>query len=107
MIFYIIISIFVLFFIFTLIKDFIYDKTKLKICAICAAVSLTWVSLIILKLIGYTIDKLILGILMGQSIVGIMYYIEKKMKNKLLLSFSRLFIIAFGTLIVYYVIKVI
>lgn len=107
MIFYVIISIFVLFFIFALIKDSIYKLTKMRICAICAAVSLTWIFLIILRLVGYEIDKLIIGILMGQSVVGIMYYIDKKLKNKLLLSLSRLFTVVFGTLIVYYLIKVI
>ncbi|MBS3149463.1 hypothetical protein J4455_02095 [Candidatus Woesearchaeota archaeon] len=105
MIFYVITSIFVLFFIFALIKDFIYKVTKIKVCAICAAVSLTWIFLIILSLIGYNIDKLIIGILMGQSIVGIMYYLEKKLKNKLFLSLSKLFTIVIGTLIVYSILR--
>jgi len=107
MIIYTLLSITVLFFIFVLIKDSIYKITKINICAICAAVSITWISLIIMKLLGYIIDNIIIAILMGQSIVGIMYYLDKKMKNKLMSSLSKLFTIVFGTLIVYYLIKVI
>ncbi|HLC73004.1 MAG TPA: hypothetical protein VJH20_00035 [Candidatus Nanoarchaeia archaeon] len=107
MIIYTLLSITVLFFIFVLIKDSIYKITKINICAICAAVSITWISLIIMKLLGYIIDNVIIAILMGQSIVGIMYYLDKKMKNKLMSSLSKLFTIVFGTLIVYYLIKVI
>lgn len=106
MIIYTLLSITVLFFIFVLIKDSIYKITKINICAICAAVSITWISLIIMKLLGYIIDNVIIAILMGQSIVGIMYYLDKKMKNKLMSSLSKLFTIVFGTLIVYYLIKV-
>jgi len=106
MIIYTLLSITVLFFIFVLIKDSIYKITKINICAICAAVSITWISLIIMKLLGYIIDNIIIAILMGQSIVGIMYYLDKKMKNKLMSSLSKLFTIVFGTLIVYYLIKV-
>ncbi|MBS3146565.1 hypothetical protein J4471_02605 [Candidatus Woesearchaeota archaeon] len=107
MIFYILLSITILFFIFVLLKDFIHKVLKIKICAICAAVGLTWIALIVLSLIGYAIDRLILGILMGQSVVGIMYSIEKKINNKLVLTLSKLLTILFGTLIIYYVIKVI
>jgi|SRR3989344_7468585 len=107
MIIYTLLSITVLFFIFVLIKDSIYKITKINICAICAAVSITWISLIIMKLLGYIIDNVIIAILMGQSIVGIMYYLEKKLRNKLFVSLSKLLTVIIGTLITYYAIKVI
>ena len=107
MIVYVILSITILYFLFVLLKEFIYNITKIKICAICAAVSLTWIILIILQLIGYKVDLLILGILMGQSIAGVMYSTEGKIKNKLALSFVRLTIILIGTIIVYSILEVI
>ena len=55
---------------------------KLKVCALCAAVSTTWLALLIMKLSGVDIDPLIIGILMGGSAVGIMYLLEKKMPEK-------------------------
>ena len=107
MIIYVILSIIVLYFLFALMKDFIYKLIKIKVCAICGAVSITWITLLILKFIGYEIESLILGILMGQSIVGVMYYLEDKIKNKLTLSFVRLSTILIGTIGIYYLLSVI
>ncbi len=55
---------------------------KLKICALCAAVSTTWLGLLGIKLFGFDIDPLIIGILMGGSAVGIMYLLEQKTPKK-------------------------
>ncbi len=55
---------------------------KLKVCALCAAVSTTWFGLLAMKLSGFDADPLIIGILMGGSAVGIMYLLEKKMSEK-------------------------
>ena len=55
---------------------------KLKVCALCAAVSTTWLGLLAMKLSGFDVDLLIIGILMGGSAVGIMYLLEKKMSEK-------------------------
>ncbi len=55
---------------------------KLKVCALCAAVSTTWLGLLVMKLSGFEVDPLIIGILMGGSAVGIMYLLEKKMSEK-------------------------
>jgi len=49
----------------------------LKVCALCAAVSTTWLGLLVMRLIGFEIDSLVIGILMGGSAVGIMYLLEK------------------------------
>ncbi|MCR4260908.1 MAG: hypothetical protein NUV96_01000 [Candidatus Colwellbacteria bacterium] len=53
----------------------------LKVCALCAAVSTTWLGLLVMRLIGFEIDPLIIGIFMGGSAVGIMYLLEKKMSK--------------------------
>ena len=107
MIVYVLFSIVIIYLLLVLIKDFAYKKTKIKICAICGAVSLTWVVMLILALLGYNIDKLLLGILMGESIVGIMYSLENKIKNKLASSFVKLFTISIGTIVVYFILGVI
>src|SRR3972149_8869501 len=78
---------------------------KIKICAICATVVSTWMGLMVLKLVGFDINKIILAILMGQSVTGFMYLLEREAKstNKNLLLMKPLVII-FGTLIVYWII---
>lgn len=42
-----------------------------KICLICAAVVITWVTLLILMWLGYAIDKTLIAILMGMSVGAI------------------------------------
>lgn len=56
--------------------------TGIKLCAICAAVSCTWLVLIFLYFTKGNIDPLILGILMGGSVVGAMYYLSSKLPEK-------------------------
>lgn len=50
----------------------------LKFCAVCITISLTWLFLLIAKLLGYAINPILIGVLMGESIVGLYYLIEKK-----------------------------
>jgi len=71
LIFGIIASLFVFFILFNTIFS------KFKVCAICAAVSATWLSLLGLYLLGKFEDKIIIAILAGQSIVGVYYLMEK------------------------------
>ena len=76
---------------------------KLDICAICAAVSSTWLALLALYYAGYRIDPLMPAILMGQSVTGLMYMYErrvKKTKFRWPLAF-RIFFPLGGTLLVY------
>lgn len=54
----------------------------LKICPICAGVSGTWIWLIIGYFLGYQIDVTIPAILMGGSVVGVAYQLEKKLLVK-------------------------
>ena len=52
---------------------------SLKVCALCAAVATTWIILIVLFYLGTTINLTLVGILMGGSVVGVMYLLEQKL----------------------------
>lgn len=92
-----------LFFLWLAIKEVLYKLVEKKFCAICATVSNTWLILLLLKFLGYSIPLMIVAILMGESVVGLMYTFEKKFKNKyngILLILKPVIILA-GTLFVY------
>ena len=50
--------------------------STVKICTLCGAVSGAWIILFILSYFGSYVDPLIIGILMGGSIVGVIYLLE-------------------------------
>ncbi len=61
----------------------IFRKTSsVKVCAICSAVSLTWLVLLLILWTKGSVDPLILGILMGGSAVGAMYYLSAKIPER-------------------------
>ena len=51
------------------------------VCSICAGVFLTWVWLIGAHFAGYQINLVIPALLMGGSVVGIAYQLEKKFRD--------------------------
>ena len=51
---------------------------ELKICPVCAGVAGTWAWMLVARFIGYEVDLMILSMLLGGSIVGIAYQIEKR-----------------------------
>lgn len=73
------ISISALFALFLAIKDIV----KWKICAICLGVSATWAIMLALYWLDIFKDPLVLGVLMGQSILGVYYLLEKKVSEEL------------------------
>src|SRR3989344_5354162 len=81
-IFNILIIIIVLFFMLLIIKEFIY-KFKEKFCVICLSVTLTWLSLLFLYWFGLFQDKIIMALLMGQTILGVFYLVEKKVNEEI------------------------
>lgn len=92
------ISIPLIYLLVALIKPTIQQKLPFNLCAICAAVSLTWLILLIMWLMGYAISIVVIGILMGMSVTGIMYkseglYQKLRIKN---FWFVRLVIIIGG-----------
>lgn len=56
-----------------------------EICAICAAVSLTWVGMLVLYLLDLFSDQVLVALLMGQTVLAIYYLMEKKVVEKLTL----------------------
>ena len=68
-----------LFFIFLLLKRLL----KKEFCVLCAAVSLTWISLLLLYYGGLFQDKVIMAILIGQTSMGIFYLLEKKVSKEI------------------------
>lgn len=64
-----------------------------RVCPICAGVSGTWLWMLSLSLLGYEIDLAILAMLLGGSVVGIAYQLEKKLPaRKSALLWKTLFI---------------
>ncbi len=92
------ISIPLIYLLIAMVKPYLNSKLPFNLCAICAAVSLTWIGLLVMWLMGYAVSLVVIGILMGMSITGIMYKSEglyKKLKIKNF-WFVRLIIIIGG-----------
>lgn len=53
-----------------------------KVCALCGATVVTWVVLLGLLYGGYAISPTLLGLLIGGSVVGVMYWLESKLAEK-------------------------
>ncbi|MDO8633185.1 MAG: hypothetical protein Q7K38_01415 [Candidatus Wildermuthbacteria bacterium] len=67
--------------------------TPYKVCPICAGVSGTWLFMLGARFLGYSIDPTILAMLLGASVVGIAYALEKKLpQNRSKLLWKVLFI---------------
>jgi len=85
------------------IAGLIYNqKSKKKICAICAAVALTWLLLFMLYKAEIYKDTVLLSLLMGQSITGF-YYLGLKRLPKSLRIFTLPFFLSL-TMIFYFLI---
>lgn len=64
-------------------KPYLKTRIQWNICAMCGAVFLTWLTLLIAWLFGAAVSPLAVGILMGMSVSGLMYKLEpfyKKMR---------------------------
>jgi len=57
---------------------FVNQIMPFTICPICAGVSLTWAWLIVAHFMGYQVVMTIPALLMGGSVVGIAFQLEKK-----------------------------
>lgn len=56
--------------------------TSRSFCVLCLSVSGTWLTLLTLYLTGLFEDPLIIALLIGQSITGIYYLLEKQLEEK-------------------------
>lgn len=50
--------------------------TQWKFCVICVSVSVTWMALLVLYWLGLFNQPVIIAVLMGQTIVGLYYFLE-------------------------------
>ena len=90
-----------------LIIYFIIALLPWKLCAICTAVSLTWFSILIMHIFGLYIDMIWLGIMMGGSVIGLMYKLDEYLRKN---NYSgvwllKLAIVIFGFLFTYLIIN--
>lgn len=76
---------------------------KIKICAICASIFLTWTGLFLLYKTNHYHDTMLLSLLMGQSIGGL-YYFARKRLPKILRIFTLPYFLT-TTAIVYMLLK--
>lgn len=69
----------VLFFLLLIVKKI----TEWKFCVMCTSVSLTWMTLLVLYWLGMFGQPVIIAVLMGQTIVGLYYFLEHKTEESL------------------------
>lgn len=86
---------------------FIIALLPIRVCAICSAVSVTWLGLLLTYMLGMHEELVWLGVLMGGSVVGLMYKLDSYWKEK---KYSgtwllKLAIVVFGFLTVYVVVN--
>ncbi len=60
-------------------KEFLNKKIKKDFCVICLSISITWIILLSLYFTNYFFDKTIIAILMGQTVLGLFYFFNKKL----------------------------
>ncbi len=101
------ISILGIFLIVALVKPYTTKILPWNLCAICAAVSLTWVILLVLFWIGLMTDPIPLAVLMGMSVTGIMSKVAAAYERRRLnfAWMARLIVILGGFLTVVSVIR--
>ena len=61
-----------------LIAVVIHGLGLFRYCAVCITVSLSWMFLLVTKLVGYNVNPVLTGVLMGESIIGLYYLLERK-----------------------------
>ena len=74
---FVLLGVIVLFSLFVTFRSF----GLFNFCALCASISLSWLVLLLTFYLGIFNDKLLIGILMGGSAVGVMYLLDNKYKN--------------------------
>lgn len=66
---------------------------NIRVCPICVAVAITWISMLVLRFLGYPISIPALALLIGGSVVGIAYQLEERLPDRrFALVFKMLFI---------------
>ncbi|MBE0619005.1 MAG: hypothetical protein IH605_00260 [Burkholderiales bacterium] len=66
---------------------------RVPLCPICLGVGGTWLWMVIARELGYTVDATMLAILLGGSVAGIAYQVEKRLpQGRSALLWKTLFI---------------
>ncbi|OHA09378.1 MAG: hypothetical protein A3B37_02330 [Candidatus Sungbacteria bacterium RIFCSPLOWO2_01_FULL_59_16] len=52
---------------------------RIAVCPICAGVSATWIGMLAAKTAGYAVESSVIALLMGGTVVGIAYQIERRL----------------------------
>ncbi len=91
----------VLFFVFTFFKRMLQRIFPFFFCALCASVFLTWTVLLSISFFAVPLDTTLIGILMGESITGIMYKLTLQRQLQPKNSVLSLFILLLGTTLAY------
>ena len=99
----VVISITVLYFLLAFLKPIVTRSIKIFFCSICYAISITWLWLLVLLILGFRFDTKILALLLGMSVVGIMYQLEDyfKEKKKKMFWLLRIILIDTGILLIW------
>ena len=71
------------FFILLGVKEIFNKKLKEKFCVLCASIILTWIILLILNFSNLFQDKILIGILMGHTSLGLFYFFESHFKKEI------------------------
>ena len=74
---------------------------RTEICPVCGGVSATWIWLLVVKVLGYGIDPVTPAVLMGGSVVGISYQLEKKIANREWIIYWKIIFVSLGFLTAY------
>lgn len=72
-----------------------------RACPICAGVSLTWLWMLAADALGYPIDMAVPAMLLGGSVVGIAYQVEKRLAPSRSALLWKLIFIPLGFLAAY------
>ncbi|OGG41130.1 hypothetical protein A2118_03595 [Candidatus Kaiserbacteria bacterium GWA2_50_9] len=91
----------------TLVAWFANRLLPFTICPICAGSLFTWVGLLGLYFTGYPIDPVLPAVLMGGSVVGIMYQVDKKLSDRSAGArlFFKVFFMPTGIIAAYSILK--
>lgn len=62
----------------TVLMYVLYQKNIVRVCPVCAGIASSWLLLVALRLAGWPVDSAVLALLLGGSVVGMSFFLEKK-----------------------------
>lgn len=74
--------VFLLIIVFFVVLLILKNILNLRFCVLCVSISLTWICLLLLYWFHMFNNIILVSVLMGQSILGVYYLLEKKVKEK-------------------------